>query len=1022
MNDRAAPCDHRPEAAPTQGITAFPGSPSRHESPTGSGRRASRMSRLYLAALGCLLASPLAFGLSFGPSAESDSARTLTSGDETAAAVPGQWIAKQYTELFGRAPDTTEWRDAVSLYQGTGSSCDAGSLKSLTDQLTVNRPFESRYPQETRLDRAVRAAALIRAVYGREPVEADWERLKVGDYVAGEALWRDVYYSVFHRPEFTEEIAGKACAEDGDYGFAHGPALDLRARAGHADSRTREELQADLEAAAPAGTVTLKQGEVIRLADYGAERAESLVVPSGVTLTTAGVPETYARMGRIVGGGAERVCNGDQCGNTGLVVLEPGATLSHVWVDGQASGPGGRRIANVEVEGSRLTAQTRIAANRLSGPAAGGAAARLRGFATTGEVCRGAQVTANLITGYATRNRFSGLGEPLWTSGIAVFCGDATVTANQLVDISDYGILLHGIQHRSKDVGVSSRTFLSSQRTRGAVQASEVSGNRVLSAGVSAQVALGADPTGECLASGGDAPIPCIDVIEERDFRGAMIQNNTFWTSPNTHFDVGLLAGGAPRWGNHASPGYGLAVFENDTGFVSARVNMGISVLGMHETMLSSNSADFELVDGNPAADWRKCPQVEIGVGNAEAESMPVVPGTAVEHGASAHDCLLGAPPADGLERLAVSDDGNRLVGAESGRTFVPWGYNYGQKIEFWWDENWDKLVTQLRDMRKMGANTVNVNWELRQFIAAPSPGHPHGTPRETQFERLEKFVELAEQTGIYVVMTGADIRTNPDGRRSGPDGDWYSNRSESERWRTQRLFWENVAQTVGDSGVVAWYDLMNEPHVPREPTDSWCWGGMERFGLCFIQNITRDRDGRTAKEISGAWMAELTGGIRDEGGDEDRLISVGVIFCAGAFHRDHLEEYVDFVSVHKYPNEDTLDWFVRHTKNCKPDNGPVIVQETFTLPGDGQVIEAYIERSRPEARGWIGQWVTELTPAQIVRAREELKEKMANDEVDDHFEAFMQLIRWGIQLDYHRMFLRVSGSVQPHGVGIAQP
>ena len=42
------------------------------------------------------------------------------------------------------------------------------------------------------------------------------------------------------------------------------------------------------------------------------------------------------------------------------------------------------------------------------------------------------------------------------------------------------------------------------------------------------------------------------------------------------------------------------------------------------------------------------------------------------------------------MEKVRISDDGKRLVRAESGRAFVPWGFNYlgefGKLMEDTWE------------------------------------------------------------------------------------------------------------------------------------------------------------------------------------------------------------------------------------------------------------------------------------------------------------------------------------------------
>ena len=57
---------------------------------------------------------------------------------------------------------------------------------------------------------------------------------------------------------------------------------------------------------------------------------------------------------------------------------------------------------------------------------------------------------------------------------------------------------------------------------------------------------------------------------------------------------------------------------------------------------------------------------------------------------------LLAVAPcsAADLEWVKVSNDGKGFVLAESGKQFVPWGFNYdhegdGQLIEDYWDDKW---------------------------------------------------------------------------------------------------------------------------------------------------------------------------------------------------------------------------------------------------------------------------------------------------------------------------------------------
>ena len=67
-------------------------------------------------------------------------------------------------------------------------------------------------------------------------------------------------------------------------------------------------------------------------------------------------------------------------------------------------------------------------------------------------------------------------------------------------------------------------------------------------------------------------------------------------------------------------------------------------------------------------------------------------------------------------------------------------------------------------------------------------------------------MIALAEQTGLYVELTGLKIETDAD------TGTWYDQLDEQGRWAAQAVFWAAVAGAVKDSPAVAWLDLMSEP------------------------------------------------------------------------------------------------------------------------------------------------------------------------------------------------------------------
>src|SRR5882672_2308136 len=78
------------------------------------------------------------------------------------AAVPGQYIAKMYTETLGRAPDPAAWNAALGYFKTNG--CNKTTLT------TWGAPFFSSAEfQRSEYGNAAAALLLYRVIFNREP-------------------------------------------------------------------------------------------------------------------------------------------------------------------------------------------------------------------------------------------------------------------------------------------------------------------------------------------------------------------------------------------------------------------------------------------------------------------------------------------------------------------------------------------------------------------------------------------------------------------------------------------------------------------------------------------------------------------------------------------------------------------------------------------------------------------------------------------------------------------------------------
>ena len=315
---------------------------------------------------------------------------------------------------------------------------------------------------------------------------------------------------------------------------------------------------------------------------------------------------------------------------------------------------------------------------------------------------------------------------------------------------------------------------------------------------------------------------------------------------------------------------------------------------------------------------------------------------------------LAGLPAvAAGMERIRVSDDGRGFVLSESGEPFVPWGFNYdhegdGELLEDFWDDRWPTVESAFREMKGLGANVVRIHLQFGRFMESPSE------PRPGSLDRLARLVDLAEETGLYLNLTGLGCYHKQD------VPPWYDGLDEQDRWRAQAVFWEAIAKTFVESPAIFCYDLMNEPVVPGGDGPREDWLGPGFGGKHFVQFITLDRAGRDRPEIARQWIRQLVTAIRKH--DGRRLVTVGMVpwsldrpGLTSGFVPEKVSDDLDFIAVHIYPEKGKADDAIETLKGFAAVGKPVVIEELFPLKCDAQELGEFIDRSRPYAAGWIG-------------------------------------------------------------------
>ena len=96
---------------------------------------------------------------------------------------------------------------------------------------------------------------------------------------------------------------------------------------------------------------------------------------------------------------------------------------------------------------------------------------------------------------------------------------------------------------------------------------------------------------------------------------------------------------------------------------------------------------------------------------------------------------------------------------------------------------NGKRSIEDFREIKELGANTVRVHLQLGKFMDAAD------RPNAANLARLADLVRLAEQTGLYLDITGLGCYH----KRDVPP--WYDVLEEADRWKVQGRFWQAVAK-----------------------------------------------------------------------------------------------------------------------------------------------------------------------------------------------------------------------------------
>lgn len=521
------------------------------------------------------------------------------------AAIPTQFIAKQYTEVLGRVPEKAGWQAGVNFFNS--NDCNETNLKSYGREIYRSKEFSDLlYGNEAKV------LIAYRGILNREPDSEGYNHYL--NLLDTGTPWENVVDALFDSDEFETILTNSICTTttgDPSYGWGSSEIISIpvddTSCPGSCSYLGGSAHSLNLLLASSCTTVYLCQRSVTFV-----DASENVEIPTGKILTTYGAPDRlhYANMGRIV-----RTSNSSD----DLIYVHPGGHLQNVWVSGQRDHAdvgfvdGG---LNIKMDSGTGTSVTDC---KIDSPA-GWSNLYAAGKDLTGVTCSSNSITGNLVTAYSSPHYFVG-GIGTWADGLSIACEGANVADNYVVDASDVGIVVYA--------------------NFGYTQASIVQGNIIVSAGNSAYGALVADPL--CWETEPD-PLkrdcpPGIYTYTRPSFSGMSFTNNLLWTGARTHFDAGIVLGSRAWAGAAANDGTGAAAIGNTlglgTGSLKMRAHYGILVDGMASETISNNTLRIQLVSTVPTCGTPK----DILIHDAEPTHATWINGIGASHGA-AHACM----------------------------------------------------------------------------------------------------------------------------------------------------------------------------------------------------------------------------------------------------------------------------------------------------------------------------------------------------------------------------------------------
>ncbi len=490
----------------------------------------------------------------------------------TPISVPSEYIARFYTESLGRLPDQQGWNFWQKQFETKG--CNTATFDHFVSFTLQASEFNN-----IEYNNAEKVLVAYRSVLSREPDAGGFNSWKAK--LDSGKTYKEMVDAMTASKEFSN-LTTKICGSSDPNFHFDGKPMAIEG------SMTQAQLQAQLDAAKPGQVVRIPRGTLVKV-------EARLTVPTGVTLTTEGSEglkgrHAYAKMARIA-----YTPTAAKVEDASLVVVQSGAKLQNVWVDGQLwnyrEKKGGPTV-RIAPHGLEPAVVENV---RSDNPRA---AQNILANSNTRECLTPITIRSNLVINSANLHKVE-----RWADGIATACANTTIEENEVLDASDVAIITY--------------------RTYGAAaQSSKVRGNRILQAGNDAFGGLVTDPLStkttprlypECLKKVTGQEANC-------DFSGTVFEANTLWTGKDARFVIGISVG-TRAWGffkPDSANGSGAVFTGNTAGDSEINTQIPVYISGVYNSVVTNNfiGSNVKRLPGKSGVPGTSCKSTSLVAGN----------------------------------------------------------------------------------------------------------------------------------------------------------------------------------------------------------------------------------------------------------------------------------------------------------------------------------------------------------------------------------------------------------------------